>query len=141
MFDRWLCKEQAGAPRKGRHFLLAISMFCGLCLFTLLTFDLLGLIMEVNVYPFPSGLVFGSHIPVMFKPVGIFRECFSVLLNECFKNKCDLFILGHNFVSFAVYPFGEEKTNPPDLVTPASSPFLQMQNLFFVFFFSQSPFG
>lgn len=90
------------------------------------------------MYAFLSGLVFGSRIPAMFKPVGIFKERFSVLLNECFENKCDLFILGHNFISFAVYAFGEEKTNPLDLVTPAPPHSCKCGK--FIFFF-QSPLG
>lgn len=57
--------------------------------------------MKVNVYPFPSGVIFGSHIPALCKHAGILKEHFSVLLNECFKNECDLFILDHNFISFS----------------------------------------
>lgn len=59
--------------------------------------------MKVNVYPFPSGVIFGSHIPALCKHAGILKEHFSVLLNECFKNECDLFILDHNF-SFSCVP-------------------------------------
>lgn len=55
------------------------------------------------MYPFPSGLIFGSHIPAMCKYAGIFKERFCILLNECFENECDLFILGHNFISFAMF--------------------------------------
>lgn len=41
--------------------------------------------MKVNVYPFPSGLIFGTHIPAMCKYAGIFKERFCILLSECLK--------------------------------------------------------
>lgn len=76
----------------------------------MLIFDLLGLIRKVNVYPFPSELIFGGHIPAVFKHVGIFKERFCVLLNDCFENECDLFTPSHNFISFAMCVLREEKT-------------------------------
>lgn len=62
------------------------------------------------MYPYPSGLIFGSHIPGMFRRVVIFKELFCVLSNECFENECDLFILDCSFISFAMYARREEKT-------------------------------
>lgn len=77
MFDHWLSWEQAGLPSRTDTFCSSFSIsLCDLGQLALLTFDLLGLIMKVNVYSYSSGLIFGSHILAMFKNVGIFKERF-----------------------------------------------------------------
>lgn len=65
----------------------------------------------------------------MFKRVGVSKDRFTVLLlNECFENECDLFILGHNFISFATQ--GGKK---PSTFSNSRASFLQMRNLYFFF--------
>lgn len=54
----------------------------------------------------------------------------SVLLNECFENECDLLILGHNFISFAVCSWPRGGGEKPFKSGDPSPSFLQTQNLY-----------
>lgn len=83
-----VCAEHKRGSQDGQA--LSVGHFqrlCGLCPLAVLIFDLLRLITKVNVYPLPSGFIFGSHIPAMFKHLGISKDHFCVLLNECFENE------------------------------------------------------